>query len=127
MGRSGDNCGRYQVVVGRRVFSAEQKRAIVETLDIGVSVAVVWRHNIKPSLLLRWRRQVEVLTRPTKHPSLQDLPVTIATPAAAHTTSTRVGMMGLSWRRRASCAWQPTIGVAALKRSSYTEDGAMIS
>lgn len=80
VGMSEDNSGRYEAVVGRRIFSAERKRAIVaEASGVGVNVsAVARRHNIEPSLLFRWRRQVEVLTEPAKHVSSQFLPVTIA-------------------------------------------------
>jgi transposase len=80
---SGDNAGRYDVVVGRRVFSAEQKRAIVaEASGAGVNVsAVARRHGIKPSLLFRWRRDFAVVA--PQPPTPQFLPVSIDTPPAA--------------------------------------------
>ena len=55
---SGPHTGHTDAVVGRRVFSREQKRAIVaEASGHGVNVsAVARRHGIKPSLLFRWRR-----------------------------------------------------------------------
>ena len=115
---SGDNSGRYEVVVGRRVFSAEQKGAIVaEASGVGVNVSeVARRHNIKPSLLFRWRRQVEVLTEPAKHHSPQFLPVTVAAPTATPTPSAKAGMIEieLAFGRKLRVAFD--IDLAALKR-----------
>jgi transposase len=81
---SGDKSGRYVVLVGRRHFSAEQKRAIVaEASGIGVNVSAVARgHNIKPSLLFRWKREAFEASMQTSAPSPQALvPVTVASPS----------------------------------------------
>jgi transposase-like protein len=81
---SGDKSGRYVVLVGRRHFSAEQKRAIVaEATGIGVNVSAVARgRNIKPSLLFRWKREAFEASMQTAAPSPQALvPVTVASPS----------------------------------------------
>lgn len=82
VGMSGDSTGRYDVVVGRRVFSREQKRAIVaEASHIGVNVsAVARRHGIKPSLLFRWRR--DFAASAPKPPTGRFLAVSIESPPA---------------------------------------------
>jgi transposase len=77
---SGDKSDRYVVLVGRRSFSPEQKRAIVaEATGIGVNVSAVARgHNIKPSLLFRWKREAFEASMQTAAPSPQALvPVTV--------------------------------------------------
>ena len=81
---SGDKSGRYVVLVGRRHFSAEQKRAIVaEATGIGINVSAVARgHNIKPSLLFRWKREAFEASMQTAAPSpLALVPVTVALPS----------------------------------------------
>jgi transposase len=81
---SGDKSGRYVVLVGRRHFSAEQKQGIVaEATGIGVNVSAVARgHNIKPSLLFRWKREAFEASMQTAAPSPQALvPVTVASPS----------------------------------------------
>jgi transposase len=83
---SGDKSGRYVVLVGRRHFSAEQKRAIVaEATGIGVNVSAVARgHNIKPSLLFRWKREAFEASMQTAAPPPQALvPVTVASPSGS--------------------------------------------
>jgi transposase len=81
---SGDKSGRYVVLVGRRHFSAEQKRAIVaEASGIGVNVSAVARaHNIKPSLLFRWKREAFEASMQTAAPSPQALvALTVVSPS----------------------------------------------
>jgi len=80
---SGDKSDRVVVLVGRRCFSAEQKRAIVaEASGLGVNVSAVARsHNIKPSLLFRWKREAfEASMRPASPPSPALLPVVVSSP-----------------------------------------------
>ena len=86
VGMSGDSAGRYDVVVGRRVFSREQKRAIVaEASHVGVNVSeVARRHGIKPSLLLRWRR--DFAASAPQPPTGRFLAVSIETPPATKPT-----------------------------------------
>ncbi|MGL4395799.1 MAG: IS66-like element accessory protein TnpA [Hyphomicrobium sp.] len=86
VGMSGDSGGRYDVVVGRRVFSREQKRAIVaEASGHGVNVsAVARRHGIKPSLLFRWRR--DFAASAPQPPAGRFLAVSIETPSATKAT-----------------------------------------
>jgi transposase len=83
---SGDSGDRYDVVVGRRVFSREQKRAIVaEASDHGVNIsAVARRHGIKPSLQFRWRR--DFAPSVPQPPTGQFLAVSIETPAVTKPT-----------------------------------------
>ena len=81
---SGDKSDRYVVLVGRRYFSPEQKRAIVaEATGIGVNVSAVARaHNIKPSLLFRWKREAfEASMQVTVPPPQALVPVTVASPS----------------------------------------------
>lgn len=81
---SGDKSGRYVVLVGRRHFSAEQKQAIVaEASGIGVNVSAVARaHNIKPSLLFRWKREAFEASMHTAVPPPASLvPVTVVSPS----------------------------------------------
>jgi transposase len=82
---SGGNSDRVVVLVGRRFFSAEQKRAIVaEASRIGVNVSAVARaHNIKPSLLFRWKREVfEASMRAGSPPPPALVPVVVSLPSA---------------------------------------------
>jgi transposase len=84
VGMSGDKSDRYVVLVGRRYFSPEQKRAIVtEATGIGVNVSAVARaHDIKPSLLFRWKREAfEASMQVTAPPPQALVPVTVASPS----------------------------------------------
>jgi transposase len=80
MDMSGGKSDRVVVLVGRRFFSAEQKRAIVaEASVIGVNVSAVARsHNLKPSLLFRWKREAFEASMQVSKPAAPALvPVTV--------------------------------------------------
>ena len=81
--------GRYVVLVGRRHFSAEQKREIVaEASGLSVNVSAVARaHNIKPSLLFRWKREAFEASMQTRR--------TVPTGAGAGDCGSAVGAVGL--------------------------------
>lgn len=82
---SGGKSERVVVLVGRRVFSAEQKRVIVaEASRTGVNVSAVARsHNIKPSLLFRWKREAFEASMPAGSPPPPALvPVLVSSPGA---------------------------------------------
>lgn len=77
---SGDKSDRVVVLVGRRFFSAEQKRAIVAEASVsGVNISAVARsHNLKPSLLFRWKREAFEASMQRSTPSAPALvPVTV--------------------------------------------------
>jgi len=81
---SGDKSNRVVVLVGRRFFSAEQKRTIVaEASVIGVNVSAVARsHNLKPSLLFRWKREAFEASMRAPVPSGPALvPVSVVVPS----------------------------------------------
>lgn len=117
MGMPGDSGGRYDVVVGRRVFSREQKRAIVtEASQAGVNVsAVARRHGIKPSLLFRWRRDFAA-TAP-RSPTPQFLPVSVATsPARELASSAKSAMIEIELAFGRKLRVASDIDVAELRR-----------
>jgi len=98
--------GAIEIITGkerRRRWSVEQKRRIVaETEEVGVRVTdVAARHDVYPSLLFLWRRQVrEGLLGPTGSPDfvpvrlLPSSPEPTAQPAR-HSVATDSGAAGI--------------------------------
>lgn len=114
---SGDNSGRYEVVVGRRVFTAAHEPVIVaESSDADVNVlAVARRHGIKPSQLFRWRRKFAT-SSPPQPSAPRFLPVSIAVPAVSPPSSLKPGMMEIEWASGRKLRVAPDIDVAELRR-----------
>jgi len=114
---SGDDADRYDVVVGRRVFSIEQKRAVVAEAAVpGVNVsAVARRHGIKPSLLFRWRR--DLASDAGSQPPPRFLPVSIgARPAPQPASSAKPARIEIELAFGRKLRVPSDIDVAELRR-----------